>query len=205
LIGRAPRRGGAAALGSQCTLVLCALAALLGCLEPDSHGHRYDESGAPVDVAQLGIDAGGEIDLDPGMGVGIGVEYAGAGAWQITSACDTGLSGAVCHFDVMVSELGVAPDGISAVAGVGLEAEDRLTQPDPFSLELDLVTGTDLDGATFSTTPGATVRVEALLYDPVYGSDLDWVAEPRVFYWVGGGALQSGAPTDPVDLTPDRP
>jgi hypothetical protein len=198
----------AALCGGAAALVACgALGVQLGCVEPDSGGHYRHGASEPIDVAGAQIDSGGQVELDPGMGVGVGVEYAGGGAWQIATACDTALSDAVCHFDVVLSELqsASAADGITAAAGVALEAEDQLSQPDPFSLELDFVTGSDLDGATFSTTPGATVRVAALLYDPIYDSALDWVADPRFIYWVGAGALQTGAPTDPVDLTPDQP
>jgi len=192
--------------GGTAALVACgALGVLAGCVEPDSGEYPRHGFGAPVDVAGVEIDRGGEIDLDPGQGVGVGIEYAGDGAWSITTACDTALSDAVCHFDVVVRELESAPAGITEAVAVGLEMEDRLTQPDPFSLELDVVTGSDLVGATFSAVPGATVRVEALLYDPLYDSALDWVADPRSLYWVGASALQAGAPSDPVDLTPDQP
>ena len=68
-----------------------------------------------------------------------------------------------------------------------------------------LDTGDGTDGFGFTTSPGATVRVSALLYDPGYGSWFDWSDDPRFISWVGHGAVHRGAPTNPVDLAPDRP
>jgi len=49
------------------------------------------------------------------------------------------------------------------------------------------------------------VRVSALLYDPGVDYSLDWSDDPRFITWFGHGALNLGAPTNPVDLRPDRP
>jgi hypothetical protein len=89
--------------------------------------------------------------------------------------------------------------------GVDLEAQDDLFAPDPLALEMAFVTGEDLDGATFSADAGASLRVSALLYDPQLDSRFDWTDDPRLLSWVGHGAVNWGAPTNPVDLTPDQP
>jgi hypothetical protein len=177
---------------------LGAILPLVACIDPDPYPYPYDYVGP--DIAELTIDAGEALILDPGEGVGVAVEYAGDGFWSVTTACDTLLSDAICLFDVLVSSDG-SEAGLSDLAGVGLESNDDVWAPDPFAAQLDFLTETAEDGATFSTSPGATVRVSVLLYDPVF----DWSDDPRVISWVGNGAIHWGAPTNPVDLTPNRP
>jgi hypothetical protein len=179
---------------------------LLACGEP----HRlHDRSQEPVDadVAALPIDSGREVELDPGAGVGVSVEYLGGGLWEITTACDTATSDVVCRFDVLASIDPGAPGAttMTDATGVDLESDDEVDASDPFSLELLFVTSDDLDGVTFMTAPGATVRVSALLYDPGGDPRFDWVNDPRLIDWVGSGVLQQGAPSNPVDLVPDQP
>jgi hypothetical protein len=146
------------------------------------------------------IDAGGAVELDPGAGVGVAIAYAGAGRWQVTTACDTTQTHEACQFDVLVSSDGSGEE-LSDGAGVDLEGDDQLSVLDPFALELAVVTEEDLDGMTFSASPGTAVRVSALLYDPLS----DWADDPRMLSWVGHGAVNWGAPSNPIDLTPDQP
>jgi hypothetical protein len=173
------------------------------CVEPDPHD-GYGSWPYGADVAELTIDAGEALVLAPGEGIGVGVEYAGDGLWAVTTVCDTSLSDADCFFDVLITSDGSAA-GVGAVTASDLESEDDFFFPDPFAARLDFVTGADADGATFTTSPGATVRLSALLYDPVRDSEYDWAEDPRLISWVGGGAIHRGAPTNPVDLTPNRP
>jgi hypothetical protein len=186
---------GAAAVG-----LLLSLAA---CVEPEAD-LGADSSEPKPRIAELTIDSGAAVALDAGAGIGVAVEYAGLGAWALNVACDTLVSGEPCVFDVLVSTNDDA--GISAPAGLGLETNDSFSSTDPFVLQLDFRTEADNDGVSFQTAPGATVRVSALLYDSssVY-SRFRWSEDPRIISWVGNGALQSGAPTNPVDLTPDQP
>jgi len=181
---------------SSATLVLLAA---LGCVEP--HG---DSAPTPPPVADVVIDAGGALELDPGAGVGVAIAYDGAGRWQLTTACDTVQTHEVCEFDVLVSS-DASGEELSDGEGVDLEAEDELSAPDPFALELQTVTDDDLDGMTFSASPGATVRVSVLFYDPQIDSQFNWTDDPRMLSWVGHGAVNWGAPTNPIDLTPDQP
>jgi hypothetical protein len=180
------------------------LAALLAaCVEPDG-GAAPPGGPGPEDVAQVVIDSGGAVELDPGEGVGVVVEYAGDGLWQVTTACDTSITGQQCRFDVLVTgdESG---SELSDPQGVGLESNDSAYSPDPLAVELQFVTGDDLDAATFEASPGASLRVSALLYDPLLDPGFDWTDDPRLLSWVGHGAVNQGAPTNPVDLTPDQP
>ena len=102
---------------------------LLGaCVEPDPY--PYIEADVPRGprVAELTIDAGGEVELQPGEGIGVAVAYAGEGRWAVTTACDTSLTGIVCEYDVIVSTDEDAP--ITEMEPVALESDD------PMRLEL---------------------------------------------------------------------
>jgi hypothetical protein len=192
--GLAARVGAALALASS----------LAACVDPDGSSSGPPIEYEPEDVAQVVIDSGGALELDPGEGVGVIVEYAGDGLWQITTSCDTLITDEVCSFDVLVtgdesgSELG-------DVQGVGLESEDLAFSPDPLAVELQFVTEEDLDGVTFEASPGASLRISALLYEPLIDSRFNWTDDPRLLSWVGHGAVNQGAPTNPVDLSPDQP
>lgn len=167
-------------------------------------GSGPDPADAREQVAEQVIDAGGAVELEPGAGVGVAVAYLGAGRWQVTTACDTVQTGEVCRFDVLITG-DESRAQLSDAEGVDLEAQDDLFAPDPLALEMAFVTGEDLDGATFSADAGASLRVSALLYDPQLDSRFDWTDDPRLLSWVGHGAVNWGAPTNPVDLTPDQP
>ena len=157
-----------------------------------------------LQVAEQVIDAGGAVELEPGAGVGVAVAYDGNGLWQLTTACDTDQTGEVCRFDILITgdESGSV---LSDAEGVDLESEDELSAPDPLALEMAFVTEDDLDGARFSAEPGASLRVSVLLYDPLNDSQFHWIDDPRLLSWVGHGAVNWGAPSNPVDLTPDQP
>jgi hypothetical protein len=177
---------------------------LLGaCVEPDQPPYPGGDLNPVPGVAALAIDSGGLVQLEPGAGIGVSVEYAEGGRWSITSSCDTSLSGLECQYDILVST--DEDVGITDFGTVALEGTDMLTVLDPFALSAELETGADSDGFELTTAPGATVRVSALLYDPAEGNWLDWSDDPRFISWVGHGAVHRGAPTNPVDLTPDRP
>jgi len=179
---------------------LLALAGVLaGCAERDERAPGLAEP--EPEVAEVLIDAGRGVELDPGAGAGVAVEYEGDGRWRVAAACDTNLSGSVCHFAVLASSADNASE-FGELESIGLEAEDELSLLDPFAVEMDWITAEDLDAAAFTTSPGASVRVSVLLFDPVPDSDDDWTNDPRLLSWVGSGALHVGAPSNPVDLTP---
>jgi hypothetical protein len=184
--------------------VLCFVGIWLdACGEPETDPY-LDDSVRPIPgVATLGIDRGGQVQLEPGQGVAVAVQYDEGGAWHVSTACDTALSDAPCDFDILVSTDDDAT--IEAFEGEGLESTDGLSAPDPFAVSALFDTGDDADGFSFSATPGATVRVSALLYDPGFDSWFEWSDDPRFNNWVGDGAVHRGAPTNPVDLAPDRP
>ncbi|MEO8177491.1 MAG: hypothetical protein ABI895_01545 [Deltaproteobacteria bacterium] len=201
LAARAWRTARQRAVLSGAALVAAALSA--GCVEPHAGSDPAVDDERPP-VANAVIDAGGAVELEPGAGVGVAIGYAGAGRWQLTTACDTAQTNDVCRFDVFVSS-DASDEELSDGEGVDLEAEDEISLPDPFALELLVVTEDDLDGMTFRASPGAAVRVSVLLYDPLIDSPFDWTDDPRLLSWVGHGAVNWGAPSNPIDLTPDQP
>jgi len=174
------------------------------CVEPDAPPEVVADDVEPIPgVVELAIDAGGELALAPGEGIGVAVEYAGAGEWRVTTSCDTSLSGYSCSYDLLVSTDDEVP--ITAFSGADLEPDDELAAPDDAAVAAAFETQDDTDAFGFTTSPGATVRVSALLYDPGFESWYEWSEDPRLISWVGDGAVHQGAPTNPVDLTPDRP
>ena len=177
---------------------LLALSAVGACVERESRPDRLEPE---PEVAQLPIDAGRGVELDPGAGAGVAVEYQGDGRWQISAACDTNQSGSVCRFAVLASSNDNSSE-FGELERIGLESEDELSLLDPFAVEMAWITAEDLDAAAFTTSAGATVRVSVLLYDPVPDSDDDWTNDPRLLSWVGDGSLYAGAPTNPVELIP---
>jgi len=178
---------------------LLALSGVLAACAESEPGSGLSEP--EPEVAELSIDASRGVELDPGAGVGVAVEYHGDGRWQIAAACDTNLSGSVCRFAVLASSADNSSE-FGQLERIGLEPEDELSLLDPFAVEMAWITAEDLDAAAFTTSPGASVRVSVLLYDPVPDSDSDWTNDPRLLSWVGSGTLHAGAPTNPVDLTP---
>jgi hypothetical protein len=190
-LGRATAFAGFGALG------------LAACVEPETEAYLDDSMRPITGVVELGIDRDGQVQLEPGQGVAVAVQYGEGGSWQVTTACDTALSGSRCDYDIVVSTDDDA--SIDSFMAQGLEEADELRAPDAFALAAVLDTGEDTDGFSFTTPPGATVRVSALLYDPGFDSWFEWNDDPRFISWVGGGAVHRGAPTNPVDLTPDRP
>jgi hypothetical protein len=177
--------------------------ALAACVDPDVDPYLDDSTQPIPGVVELGIDRDGQVQLEPGQGIAVAVRYAEGGIWEVATACDTALSGARCDYDIVVSTDGDA--SIDSFERQGLESTDDLRAPDAFALAAVLDTGDDTDGFSFTTLPGATVRVSALLYDPGFDSWFEWSDDPRFISWVGDGAVHRGAPTNPVDLRPDRP
>lgn len=139
------------------------------------------------EIFTVGIDEGAELEADAGSGVGIYVEYEGAGQFRVWTTCDTELSGYACSFDIFA--IGA---GMGRGFGEDLEGNDELV-PNGEELYAYLETDYDTDGFSFTIADGEPMRLE------VY---LDGNSEPRFVYWVSGGVLQRGAPSNPVDFQP---
>jgi hypothetical protein len=141
----------------------------------------------------VSIDPGAALESKPGEGVGIYVEYAAGGKWRIWTSCDANTSKAICIFDLYADVASSAT--LSDIAGEGIEGADEVALQDGAAY-FHAETASDVEAMTFTTTPGAIVRLTAYL---------DNNAATRFVYWVGNGVLHEGAPTDPVDFQPTSP
>ncbi len=142
-------------------------------------------------IAKVGIEPDVGIDVEPAIGAGLFVETTSAGEWTLITACDSEYSGYACDWDVVVS---VSPgQRLSAVELWDDERTDGVFRIDSGALQWLTLTGGDLDGLTFEAPIGETVRVDALL---------DGASDPRFIFWNLDGAVQGGAPSDPVDMQP---
>ena len=92
----------------------------------------------------------------------------------------------------------MAPVGgaILSASPADLEGDDSLSFGSGDQLRLVAETGRDFDGFVVETEPGATLEIDALL---------DGGCGNRYLFWVGDGALHSGAPSNPMRLTPSAP
>jgi len=184
---------------SRSLLALIWLPLAAGC----SYGeHRHDdyyyEDGVappytppPSDqVEESTIDVDQLLDVDPGDGAGAFFEYESGGTYHLTTSCDVD-NGGECLWDIVVVPQDGAP--LQTFAPFDLEDDDSVTFGYGNQLRLIAHTGRDFDGVSFQTDPGAAIQVDALLDDG---------AANRYLFWVGDGALHSGAPSNPVNLIP---
>ena len=142
------------------------------------------------DVEEAAIDTDELLDVDPGAGAGTFIEYESGGIYHVTTSCDVG-QGADCYWDIVVTPLDDA--AVSSLSPVDLESDDSVVLGSGNQLRMVAYTGNDFDGFSFQTDPGAAIEVDVLL---------DNVAGNRYLFWVGDGALHSGAPSNPVRLVP---
>ncbi|HYJ09629.1 MAG TPA: hypothetical protein VEX18_11485 [Polyangiaceae bacterium] len=160
----------------------------------DDHDHYSDIDDTPVlscggDVESATIDADEALEVEAGVGAGVFIEYEADGTYHITTSCDSPESGE-CFWDILATPLddalvlGLSPLDLENDDTVGIEGN---------SVRFVAYTETDFDGFTLETDAGAGLRVDVLL-DEACGN--------RYMFWVGDGALHSGAPSNPIDLIP---
>jgi hypothetical protein len=164
---------------------------------PPNQDHPYEGWGGytsdptpPRAIEEAAIDADELLDVDPGVGAGAFVEYESGGTYHVTTSCDVG-QGADCYWDIVVTPLDDA--AVSSLSPVDLESDDSVVLGSGNQLRMVAYTGSDFDGFNFQTDPGAAVELDVLLDD---------AAGNRYLFWVGDGALRSGAPSNPVRLVP---
>jgi hypothetical protein len=156
-------------------------------------GYDYGPAASCSDtVEEAIIDTDELLDVQAGDGAGTFVEYEAGGTYHITTSCDAD-NGGDCLWDILVTP--VNGEIVSAAPG-DLEGDDALTFRSGDQLQLVAQTGRDFDGFVIQTEPGATLEIDALL---------DGGCGNRYLFWVGDGALHSGAPTNPMRLTPSAP
>jgi len=146
--------------------------------------------GASQTIEQATIDADSTVAFTTGMGPGVYIEYGAGGTYRITTSCDDTPSNP-CFWDILVSPL----DGASVVgvAPEALESDDSVAIGSGNQVRFVAYTDADTDGFTLQTDPGASLEVDALLENSPANSYL---------FWMGDGALHTGAPSNPVDLVP---
>jgi hypothetical protein len=180
------------------SFVLVAVAPLAtGCGGSDgySDGYAYDPGySSPDNILRVDIDTDQTIETDPGEGAGLFVEYAAGGAYHVFSTCDTNRSNFSCEWLVVASidptlSLEVAEDG-------DLEKDDSITRIDKGAVRLRFVSDADFDGAVLTVPEGERLRLNWLL---------DGFADSTQLTWISGGAVHTGAPSDPLDLLPTSP
>ena len=183
---------------SRLLLALLSLPSFVACgygdhrrVEDDDYYENTPDAPSAT-VEQATIDADQLLDVEPGAGAGAFVEYETGGTYHVTTSCDVA-SGADCAWDIVVTPLRGAP--IKNVSPFDLENDDTLGFGATNQLRLVAYTGDDFDGFSFQTEPGAALEVDVLL---------DEGAANRYLFWVGDGALHSGAPSNPVDLVPSE-
>ncbi len=175
-------------LWSKCLgLALSAGTLASGCVV--MHDDHFDDGSVDPDpqIVAVGIDEGASLEADPGAGVGIFVEYQGAGDYRIWTTCDSELTGYSCAFDLYLTG-----DSLRVTDTQDLEGYDEASDlGDEVHVTLD--TDVDTDGVVVTTLDGAPLRLE---------SWLDGAPDAEFVYWVQGGAIRQGAPSNPVDFVP---
>ena len=184
----------------SCSLfAVLAVPLFVACGYGDHGSGRYDDNvgggtSKPIDepgkIEEATIDVDRLIDADAGAGAGVFIEYEAGGTYHVTTSCDVA-SGVECYWDIVVTPLGDA--ALFGVAPFDLESDDTVTLGAANQVRLVASTGSDFDGFDFQTDPGAGIEVDVFLDNAPGNSYL---------FWVGDGALRSGAPTNPVDLIP---
>ena len=179
-------------------VVLAPLAA--GCGSHDTYADPngpYDPGFTdPSDVSRVNIDTNQTVSADPGEGVGLFVEYATGGEYHVFATCDTKTSSNMGHFAcTWIVTASIDPSLRMEVTDDGnLEKNDTITRIDDGAVRLNFVVDDDFDGAVLNVPDGsAPLRLSWLL---------DGFANTAHLSWVSGGAIQTGAPSDPLDLEP---
>jgi hypothetical protein len=177
--------------------LLLALPLVIACSYGDHTSHYdggygrnsyYTPPATQGDIESATIDVDQLLDAEPGAGAGAFIEYESGGTYHVTTSCDAGQA---CNWDIVVTPLDGAT--LRSVSAVDLESDDSVTLGSVNQARLVALTGKDFDGFTLQTDPGAAIELDALL---------DNGAANRYMFWVGDGALISGAPSNPVDLVP---
>lgn len=175
-------------------LVLGSSAMLLSACGPTPTGY-VEPQGDPVHVYSVTVDTGETLVAQPGQGYGVFVEYAAGGEWHVFTTCDADVTGYSCAWDLIASVDGT--ETLAVTDQTDLEAPDKVLRIDPAAVRLVFQTDSDTDGVRLTGTPGEPLSL-----------DLEWdgpFAASSTLSWFGGGAVHTGAPSDPVDLTPTAP
>jgi hypothetical protein len=180
------------ALARGFAIALCAI----GCDYGDSDHHASGVYPRPVPGTPVApIDTDAELGaIAPGAETGVFVEYQSGGRWRIYMVCDVDISGIPCDWDVIAAP----SDGIVYdVFSDGTDVEDLLTTDRLSSFaRLQALTYSDFDGMLVDANPGAPMLID------VY---LDGGPAADLLFWISDGAVNPGAPDNPIELVPVTP
>jgi hypothetical protein len=182
------------ALGLAASLVALTVSAC-GYGDGSGRDHHYysDEPISCSDVIeQSTIDTDELLDVDAGDGAGAFIEYEAGGVYHVTTSCDSD-NGGECYWDIIVRPL---KGPVVSAAPLDLEDDDQLRFGADDTVQLVAATARDFDGFSVEVEPGIGLEVDVVL---------DGACGNRYLFWVGDGALHSGAPSNPIDLIPSAP
>lgn len=179
------------------TLTAVLLLPVAGCYYSSDDSDEVDPYlvETPVPLVSAAVQTDSTLsDIVPGRETGLFVEYSAGGQWHVYAICDYLESHYPCEWDVfayprdrMVHDLATEDHEIEDYAGV-----DR----DWSYVQLQVSTTTGQDGVWITATPG-----EGLVLDV----RLDGAPAPDFVYWVSDGAVNPGAPDNPLELVPTEP
>jgi hypothetical protein len=173
--------------------VLASALLFVGC-GPTPTGYVQPQAD-PVQVFAVDVDTGETLEGHPGQGYGVFVEYAAGGDWHLWTTCDSDVTGYACRWDLIASV--DATSTLEVTDKTELEAPDQVLRIHQGAVRLVFQTDSDTDGVRLAATPGEPLSL-----------DLEWdgpFIPSSTLSWFGGGAVHSGAPSNPVDLMPTTP
>lgn len=177
--------------------------ALAACGSPSPDGYYLQPVDSPT-LLSMDIDTGAELGSDPGKGVGVFVQYKAGGEWLVWTTCDTTSSGYLCGFDIVASVKSAETLAVEDQSA-DLEAPDRVVVVDQGAVRLVLQTGADTDGVWLKAPAGVALELDVELDGgpPVTCDEAGNCG--NIVSWPHGGAVQNGAPSNPVELVPTAP
>jgi hypothetical protein len=165
----------------------------------DGYVAIYDNEPEPA-VSTVDIALGGTLESDPGQGAGLNVEASVGGVWRLSTTCDTTISGVGCTWDIVAS---VDPDAgrLDITDDSTLDSDDVTSRVDDAAVRAVLFTGEGEKSVTLTGPDGADLTVDAIL-DDLHG---DSIVRGFVSWVSDGGAINNGAPSNPVVFHPVAP
>jgi hypothetical protein len=176
-------------------LLLPLVLTLIGC-DSSSDGYLYPPVTGPSNVLDMDIDTDAQIANTPGKDrPAVLVEYQAGGTWNVSTTCDTTVSGYSCAWDLVLS-LDAGHDLTILDDKTDLESADRVLTIDQGAVRAIFETESDVDQITLASPPGDKLQIDAVL-----DGDL---ADPSFISWTSGGNV-ANAGSNPVRLTPTAP
>lgn len=149
-------------------------------------------TGGTVAPMLVDVDTNQTMSASPGDGVGVFVEYKAGGGWHVWWTCDTNKSSQSCNFVVKIS-------ASAALQNLQTTGSAQASNADPGVTTFSTVTGSTIDGATFSTAAGDVLTLDASVDGLADGSFIFFVQDGKV----NGGF--AGKLTNPLKLEGKSP